>query len=408
MLASSNLRSNALAKAFCERKNHASSAIFGRRMFLSSVFAGFAAAHIASTPALAAQCSDGGSESEPPTLRRLGQEEAIQVDVELMSTPGFSVDQLMELAGLSCACALQRAYPDKKRVLIICGPGNNGGDGLVAARHLYHFGYEPTVVYPKASSKQLFLNLIEQVSQLNIPVLSELPADVDTSYDVMMDAVFGFSFKGQPRSPFDTIIQKFSETSLPVVSVDIPSGWDVEQGDINKSGFMPDVLVSLTAPKKSAEFFTGRHFLGGRFVPPGLAKRYDLQLPEYPGVEQIVELPSAQCTTTVSLTDQYAVAWITAPNEQEAKSLAGKLVERKLAACVNMIPGIKSVYNWEGKIEEDQEVLMMVKTRKGLLKDLTEFVAVTHSYTVPETIAAPLIGGNAAYLQWLKENTKDS
>lgn len=76
-----------------------------------------------------------------------GQEEAQKVDEELMGPLGFSVDQLMELAGLACATSLASEYPvaSHPRVLIICGPGNNGGDGLVAARHLHHFGYKPQV-----------------------------------------------------------------------------------------------------------------------------------------------------------------------------------------------------------------------------------------------------------------------
>lgn len=74
---------------------------------------------------------------------RRRQDEAVKVDEELMGPLGFSVDQLMELAGLSVACSLAAEYPaaSHSRVLVIAGPGNNGGDGLVAARHLTQFGY---------------------------------------------------------------------------------------------------------------------------------------------------------------------------------------------------------------------------------------------------------------------------
>ncbi len=76
-----------------------------------------------------------------------GQQEAISLDEELMGPLGFSVDQLMELAGLSVASAVLAEFPPSthRRVLVIAGPGNNGGDGLVAARHLYHFGYQVEV-----------------------------------------------------------------------------------------------------------------------------------------------------------------------------------------------------------------------------------------------------------------------
>ena len=78
-----------------------------------------------------------------------------------------------------------------------------------------------------------------------------------------------------------------------MASIDIPSGWDVEQGDIRGLGLMPNMLISLTAPKLCSKFFTGQnHYLGGRFLPPGLAKKYGLQgLPAFKGTDQIVRLP---------------------------------------------------------------------------------------------------------------------
>lgn len=204
--------------------------------------------------AFSTACAAATATSTCGSVTLLGQEEAVAIDEELMATPGFSVDQLMELAGLSVAAALADAYPlpGGQRVLIIAGPGNNGGDGLVAARHLYHFGYEPTVVYPKRSAKQLFVNLVTQCEQLRIPMLSEMPSDLVINFDVALDAVFGFSFKGQPRPPFASMLQALQAASpaVKLVSVDIPSGWDVEKGDVSGHGLRPDVLVSLTAPKK--------------------------------------------------------------------------------------------------------------------------------------------------------------
>ncbi len=84
--------------------------------------------------------------------------------------------------------------------------------------------------------------------------------------DVILDAIFGFSFKPPVREPFDQALSLITESGLPIVSVDIPSGWDVEKGNAAGVGLDPDVLVSLTAPKEGAREFKGRHFLGGRFV----------------------------------------------------------------------------------------------------------------------------------------------
>lgn len=231
------------------------------------------------------------------SIKYLGQEEAQRIDEELFCQYGFSVDQLMELAGLSCATAITKAYPlsslvkARPSLLVICGPGNNGGDGLVCARHLKLFGYDPTLLYPKRPNKPLFTGLTTQCEKMEIPFLTEMPEAkvIDEAYNLVIDAIFGFSFKGSVREPFASIVNVLKETTVPIASIDIPSGWDVEQGSAD--GLQPDMLISLTAPKKSANLFRGRyHYLGGRFVPSTLEKKYQLNLPQYPGTDCVLRL----------------------------------------------------------------------------------------------------------------------
>lgn len=204
----------------------------------------------------------------------------------------------MELAGLSVAAAVYDAYPPAthRRVLCVCGPGNNGGDGLVAARHLRQFGYAPTVVYPKRPKSAIFVNLAAQMEMMRIPLLDAMPAgELGVTHDVVLDAVFGFSFSGEVRAPFDAILPALSASSLPLVSVDIPSGWHVEDGPPSgPAALQPQVLVSLTAPKQCAAHFAGeRHYLGGRFVPPSICEEYGFEQPPFPGAEQVVRLAVA-------------------------------------------------------------------------------------------------------------------
>ncbi len=99
------------------------------------------------------------------------------------------------------------------------------------------------------------------------------------------------------------------------------------------------------------------------------------------------------------------IVFITAPNEDEAAKIAKSLVEAKLAACVNIIKNIRSIYIWQGKIEDDTEVLMIAKTQEKLFNALSVKVQELHSYTVPEIIAFPIIKGSEDYLKWLKEVT---
>eukprot|EP00667_Euglena_gracilis_P020614 EG_transcript_22384 len=223
----------------------------------------------------------------------LDAKEAQDIDVELMGPSAFSIDQLMELAGLSVAAAVQKEYAPG-RVLVVCGPGNNGGDGLVAARHLKHFGFDVVVVYPKVTKNALYQRLQVQCQELNIPIETAMPDLKD--FDVAVDAIFGFSFSGTIRPPFDGIVRQLTESPCPVVSVDVPSGWPVD-GPAPADGLRPAMLVSLTAPKLCARDFHGVHYVGGRFVPPEFAKRRHLVLPQYPGAEQCVRIDGSKMVT---------------------------------------------------------------------------------------------------------------
>ena len=144
-------------------------------------------------------------------------------------------------------------------------------------------------MYPKQTSKALYQNLARQCRELGIPVLEAMPDLSAGGFGVVMDAIFGFSFAGEPRPPFDAILAALKATPIPIVSVDIPSGWAVDGGP-PPGGIQPHMLVSLTAPKKCASEFNGVHYVGGRFVSPAFAEKHDLVLPEYPGAEQCVRV----------------------------------------------------------------------------------------------------------------------
>jgi len=96
------------------------------------------------------------------------------------------------------------------------------------------------------------------------------------------------------REPFPKVIEALASTSVPVLAVDAPSSWDIENGPQDSGpgkGFMPPALISLTAPKPLVKKFTGRHFLGGRFLSPEMADKYNLDVPKYEGLDQVVEVP---------------------------------------------------------------------------------------------------------------------
>lgn len=227
---------------------------------------------------------------------------AAALDAELMSTQGFLLDQLMELAGQAVAHAVYRCFPPTLHpdVLVVAGPGNNGGDGLVAARHLQLLGYRPRYYYPRHNTKnELFARLEQQLRCFRVPEVVESDSSFHAFHEaygaclVVVDAMFGFSFAPPAREPFASLIAELARNPLdkPVVAVDIPTGWDVDSGPPDRHSLQPDVLVLLTAPKPCSVHFTGRHFVGGRFVSDEIRTKYGLVLPTYPGADQVVEIP---------------------------------------------------------------------------------------------------------------------
>ncbi len=100
------------------------------------------------------------------------------------------------------------------------------------------------------------------------------------------------------------------------------------------------------------------------------------------------------------------VVLITASSQEEASSIANVLVDEHLAACVNIVPQIRSLFFWEGKTEDALEALLVCKSRKLLMPALIDRVKKLHSYAVPEIIALPIIDGSSDYLSWVEATTK--
>ena len=101
------------------------------------------------------------------------------------------------------------------------------------------------------------------------------------------------------------------------------------------------------------------------------------------------------------------VVLVTTSSEEEATALGKMLVEHRLVACVNVLPKVKSIFQWDGKISEEEECLMILKTRKPLFKALEKMIIAQHSYDVPEIIALPIVEGSPSYLSWIHDMTRN-
>ena len=99
------------------------------------------------------------------------------------------------------------------------------------------------------------------------------------------------------------------------------------------------------------------------------------------------------------------VVFVTCGSEEEALKIANTLVEENLAACANLVSPIRSIYRWEGKIWDEKEWLLIIKTQEKKYDELEKRVKTLHSYAVPEIIAFPIVEGSSSYLTWVRENT---
>jgi len=100
------------------------------------------------------------------------------------------------------------------------------------------------------------------------------------------------------------------------------------------------------------------------------------------------------------------VVFVTAPSGSDAADIAKTIVSERLAACVNIIAGIRSIFFWEDKIQDEEETLMIIKTKKELFESLKRRIIMKHPYSVPEIISVDITDGNEDYLKWIYETVK--
>lgn len=101
---------------------------------------------------------------------------------------------------------------------------------------------------------------------------------------------------------------------------------------------------------------------------------------------------------------EYIVLLSTFPSEDEAEKLGTEMVKKGLVACVNLVPKIRSIYKWKEKVYNEEEILLIMKSRKEKSKEIIEFITNNHSYEVPEVISLSISSGSKRYLAWIDEN----
>ena len=174
----------------------------------------------------------------------------------------ITLEQMMQNAGKAIFDVVMNEIKPE-RVLVVSGKGNNGGDVLVTARLLYEEGVEVSILspYPIEEFSEMAKAEMEKVMKLGIPVVE----DMNNGYSLIIDALFGFSLKGNPRPPADKIIEQILYSRIPVLAVDVPSGLDGHDGSIRKPAIKADYTVALGMLKKGFEEhpdLVGKIYLG--------------------------------------------------------------------------------------------------------------------------------------------------
>jgi NAD(P)H-hydrate epimerase len=208
----------------------------------------------------------------------LNRDEVREIDrkaIEEYEIPGII---LMENAGRNVVEVILKMLPDpvKSRVAIFCGKGNNGGDGFVIARHLYNKGVNVSVYLTTqvanvlaagnaSTNLKILLNMNLKINELQEGDIEEIGEELQ-GCNIIVDAIFGMGLSGEVREPVRSLIMKINESNIPVVSVDIPSGLDCDEGVVLGAAVKAAKTITFVAAK--AGFFKecGREYTGELIV----------------------------------------------------------------------------------------------------------------------------------------------
>ena len=204
----------------------------------------------------------------PFHMRFISSQTAKLIDQLLLKDYKYDILQLIEAAGSSIFHKLRSHLDKEGSILVVCGPGNNGGDGLVLLRYLHIAGYRASGLIPWTLKKDHLIRLQEQCAAMCIP-LTQDESIVKDAHDYIVDAVFGFGFRKPLEDKAAELLVSIQEHGRQIICVDIPSGWDVDEPGFREDYILkPDILISMTAPKICAQAFRGsNHLIVDDFVP---------------------------------------------------------------------------------------------------------------------------------------------
>lgn len=182
------------------------------------------------------------------------------------------VVMMMENAGYRMAEFIRKKFPEKKNILICVGKGNNGGDGIAAARHLLNFGYNPKLFLITKQLKNEPKMHLKIAKKLNVPFFSSLQRLKNElkKTDVVYDCLIGYNLKGEPRGNFVKAIELINESKRKIVACDNPSGVDTDKGIIYNIYIKASHILFLSLPKIGCKKIIANKYVADIGVPKKL------------------------------------------------------------------------------------------------------------------------------------------
>jgi NAD(P)H-hydrate epimerase len=203
-------------------------------------------------------------------MKKVSRDQMARIDEKVPEEYGISISRMMENAGYQIAEFI-RSEIDPGGVAVYAGKGNNGGDALAAARRLHLWGYSVEVV--------LATRELDGIRREELEILEELGVDInmekaEKNYSVALEGLIGYNLNGDPRPPFDSMIQEINQQEK-VISIDIPTGVDADTGEKSSPAVEADYTVTLAMPKKGMdEWNSGEIWVADISIPPEAYKEF--------------------------------------------------------------------------------------------------------------------------------------
>lgn len=206
------------------------------------------------------------------------------IDKIMVKEMNIQILQMMEIAGLDVAL-LAKKMCKGKNIAVLCGKGNNGGDGIVCARHLENFGYKCTLIFPFNPSKlknvpkhQLGIAKKMKIPIINFEKQRSKANKTLKKTNLIIDCLIGYNLKGNPRGKFAELIQVANSSKKKILACDVPSGLDASSGKAYIPCIKANATIALTLPKeglrkKEGRKFSGKIFVGYLTVPYSVLKK---------------------------------------------------------------------------------------------------------------------------------------